>query len=33
MHIQPKSKKTKLPVKLELTTDDIFADFFKKMGL
>jgi hypothetical protein len=33
MHIQPKSKKTKLPVKLELTTDDIFADFFKQMGL
>lgn len=33
MHIQPKSKKTKLPVKVELTTDDIFADFFKQMGL
>ena len=33
MHIQPKSKKTKLPVQLELTTDDIFADFFKQMGL
>ena len=33
VQVLPKSKKTKLPVKLELTTDDIFADFFKQMGL
>lgn len=33
VQVLPKSKKTKLPVKVELTTDDIFADFFKQMGL
>lgn len=33
VQVQPKSKKTKLPVKLELTPEDIFTDFFKQMGL